>query len=123
MTASAASALRNNECLLVTGGAGFIGSSFIRFMFRQPEFSGRIVNYDLLTYAGNLDNVAGAVDEKRYRFVRAEIYPGERIEQIEVHHARVEVRRHAGDKPQIVHGGTEEKEGAEPNPHVVLGVA
>jgi dTDP-glucose 4,6-dehydratase len=58
---------------LVTGGAGFIGSSFIRYMFQQPEFGGRIVNYDLLTYAGNLDNVAGAVDEARYRFVRADI--------------------------------------------------
>ena len=66
-------ASRKLGCLLVTGGAGFIGSSFIRYMFRQPEFTGRIVNYDLLTYAGNLDNVAGAVDESRYRFVRADI--------------------------------------------------
>jgi len=72
MTTSAP-APRKNACLLVTGGAGFIGSAFIRFLFRQPGFQGRIVNYDLLTYAGNLDNVAGAVDEARYRFVRGDI--------------------------------------------------
>jgi dTDP-glucose 4,6-dehydratase len=72
MTASS-TAQRNNACLLVTGGAGFIGSAFIRYLFRQPEFRGKIVNYDLLTYAGNLDNVAGCVDESRYRFVRGDI--------------------------------------------------
>ena len=40
--------------ILVTGGAGFIGTNFIQSLFRNPEFSGRIVNFDLLTYAGNL---------------------------------------------------------------------
>ena len=64
---------RKLGCLLVTGGAGFIGSAFIRYLFRNPEFTGRVVNYDALTYAGNLDNVAGAVDEARYRFVRGDI--------------------------------------------------
>jgi dTDP-glucose 4,6-dehydratase len=64
---------RKLGCLLVTGGAGFIGSAFIRYLFRTPEFTGRVVNYDALTYAGNLDNVAGAVDEQRYAFVRGDI--------------------------------------------------
>ncbi|MFO7179280.1 MAG: dTDP-glucose 4,6-dehydratase [Pseudomonadota bacterium] len=64
---------RSFRCLLVTGGAGFIGSAFIRYLFRQPEFTGRVVNYDALTYAGNLENVAGAVDESRYEFVRGDI--------------------------------------------------
>jgi len=41
--------------LLVTGGAGFIGSAFIRYVLQQvPSFSGRCINLDLLTYAGNL---------------------------------------------------------------------
>jgi len=64
---------RSPRTLLVTGGAGFIGSAFIRYLFRQPSFSGRVINYDLLTYAGNLENVAGAVDEQRYEFVRGDI--------------------------------------------------
>ncbi|HLV65450.1 MAG TPA: dTDP-glucose 4,6-dehydratase [Polyangiaceae bacterium] len=64
---------RSFRCLLVTGGAGFIGSAFIRFLFRQAGFEGRVVNYDALTYAGNLENVAGAVDESRYEFVRGDI--------------------------------------------------
>ncbi|MFZ5897278.1 MAG: dTDP-glucose 4,6-dehydratase [Myxococcota bacterium] len=59
--------------LLVTGGAGFIGSAFIRWLFRQTDFRGRIVNYDALTYAGNLENVEGAVDPARYHFVRGDI--------------------------------------------------
>jgi len=47
--------------ILVTGGAGFIGSAFIRTVFRQPDFRGRIVNLDKLTYAGNLANLAAGV--------------------------------------------------------------
>jgi dTDP-glucose 4,6-dehydratase len=76
---SPASAPRKLGCLLVTGGAGFIGSAFIRYLFRQPSFTGKIINYDLLTYAGNLDNVAGAVDEGRYRFVHGDICDRDRL--------------------------------------------
>lgn len=65
--------VRSPRSLLVTGGAGFIGSAFIRWLFRNSKFGGRIVNYDLLTYAGNLENVASAVDEQRYAFVRGDI--------------------------------------------------
>ena len=67
------SSSRPLKSLLVTGGAGFIGSAFIRWLFKNPEFRGKIVNYDALTYAGNLDNVAGAVDAERYQFVRGDI--------------------------------------------------
>jgi dTDP-glucose 4,6-dehydratase len=73
MTASSASSNRPLSSLLVTGGAGFIGSAFIRWLFRQPSFRGRIVNFDLLTYAGNLENVNSHVDESRYAFVRGDI--------------------------------------------------
>lgn len=61
--------------LLVTGGAGFIGSNFIRFMLsRYPAY--RITNLDVLTYAGNLENladVAAQYGDERYRFVRGDI--------------------------------------------------
>jgi dTDP-glucose 4,6-dehydratase len=65
--------VRSPRALLVTGGAGFIGSAFIRWLFQNPRFEGKIVNYDILTYAGNLENVASNVDEKRYAFVRGDI--------------------------------------------------
>ncbi len=55
--------------ILVTGGAGFIGSNFIRYMLEEhPDY--RIVNLDLLTYAGNLENLAGL---EGCRFVRGDI--------------------------------------------------
>ena len=43
--------------LLVTGGCGFIGSNFIRYLLEKSDFSGRIVNVDKLTYAGNPENL------------------------------------------------------------------
>lgn len=57
--------------LLVTGGAGFIGSAFIRTLLRNTDC--RILNYDLLTYAANLDNLNGFHDHPRYRFVQGDI--------------------------------------------------
>lgn len=58
--------------LLVTGGAGFIGSNFILYMLRKyPQY--RIVNVDALTYAANLENVAAVEKDPRYSFVHADI--------------------------------------------------
>ena len=62
--------------LLITGGAGFIGSNFVRHIFKEyPQYT--IINLDKLTYAGNLDNVKdiadNAGDSKRYSFVRGDI--------------------------------------------------
>ena len=64
---------RSPQALLVTGGAGFIGSAFIRRLFQDGNFSGKIVNLDLLTYAGNPSNLADAVDPARYTLVRGDI--------------------------------------------------
>lgn len=64
---------RTPRALLVTGGAGFIGSAFIRRLFRDPSFAGVVVNLDLLTYAGNPENLKGAVDPARYTLVRGDI--------------------------------------------------
>jgi dTDP-glucose 4,6-dehydratase len=64
---------RAPRALLVTGGAGFIGSAFLRGLFGPLGFQGRVVNLDALTYAGNPENVKGAVDPARYHFVRGDI--------------------------------------------------
>jgi len=57
--------------LLITGGAGFIGSNFVLFMLsKYPSY--RITNLDKLTYAGNLENLKGAEGNARYTFVRAD---------------------------------------------------
>jgi dTDP-glucose 4,6-dehydratase len=57
--------------LFVTGGAGFIGSAFVRFVLdERPDVS--LVNFDALTYAGNLENLAG-IDENRHTFVKGDI--------------------------------------------------
>jgi len=58
--------------ILVTGGAGFIGSAFIRYMLRvHPDLE--VVNFDVLTYAGNLENLKDVADDPRYRFVKGDI--------------------------------------------------
>jgi dTDP-glucose 4,6-dehydratase len=60
--------------LLVTGGAGFIGSNFIRSVLSNPLLAvERIVNLDLLTYAGNLDNLKELNHESRYSFLHGDI--------------------------------------------------
>ncbi len=56
---------------LVTGGAGFIGSAFVRMLAKRPEAG--VVNLDKLTYAGNLENLEGIAESDRYRFVHGDI--------------------------------------------------
>ena len=61
--------------ILVTGGCGFIGTNFIRYLLSNPEFDGRVINIDKLTYAGNLKNLI-SVEKKfreRYIFIQADI--------------------------------------------------
>ncbi len=58
--------------ILVTGGAGFIGSNFIKFMLNKYEDI-NIINLDKLTYAGNLNNLRELRGDKRYRFVKGDI--------------------------------------------------
>ena len=57
--------------IFVTGGAGFIGSNFVRIVLEQTGHE--VVNFDALTYAGNLENLAGLEQHERYAFVRGDI--------------------------------------------------
>ncbi len=58
--------------LFITGGAGFIGSNYIRLLLaEQPDVE--ILNFDALTYAGNLENLADVASDPRYRFVRGDV--------------------------------------------------
>lgn len=64
---------RNVKNILVTGGAGFIGSAFIRHALKTEDFNGTIINYDLLTYAGNLENLKTVENDPRYIFKQGDI--------------------------------------------------
>ncbi len=67
---------------LVTGGAGFIGSNYIHYMFRKYNNEIRIINVDSLTYAGNLENLKAVEGRDNYTFVKADICDSEAIDKI-----------------------------------------
>lgn len=67
--------------LLVTGGAGFIGSNFIKFMLNK-YLDYHIVNVDALTYAGNLENLKEIENHPKYIFIKADIRDGKKINEI-----------------------------------------
>lgn len=67
---------------LVTGGAGFIGSNYIHYMFKKYDNEIRIINVDKLTYAGNLENLKDVEDRENYTFVKADICDAEAINKI-----------------------------------------
>ena len=58
--------------IIVTGGAGFIGSNFIYYMLKKHP-SDRIICVDKLTYAGNLETLESAMEKKNFKFIRADI--------------------------------------------------
>ena len=72
---------REFKTLLVTGGAGFIGSNFIRYMVRK-ENGYKIINLDKLTYAGNLENLKDVEDIKNYKFIKGDICDRDLVENI-----------------------------------------
>ncbi len=67
--------------ILITGGCGFIGSNLVRFILRErPQTN--IINLDLLTYSGNLENLADLKDSPRHRFVKGDICDAALIESL-----------------------------------------
>jgi dTDP-glucose 4,6-dehydratase len=65
--------------MLVTGGAGFIGSNFIHYILKKHRIS-RIINYDKLTYAGNLQNLSDIEDDPDYVFFKGDICDKDRLD-------------------------------------------
>lgn len=67
--------------ILVTGGAGFIGSNFVKYML--DRYSGyKIINVDALTYAGNLENLKDIADNPNYIFIKADIRDRDKIDEV-----------------------------------------
>jgi dTDP-glucose 4,6-dehydratase len=75
---------REFKNLMVTGGCGFIGSNFIRHLIGNPDFSGRIINVDKLTYAGNPENLADIAQEypARYVFQKVDVCDAAHLEKV-----------------------------------------
>ncbi|MDD2414758.1 MAG: GDP-mannose 4,6-dehydratase, partial [Eubacteriaceae bacterium] len=69
------------KTVLVTGGAGFIGSNFVKYMLeKHPDYL--IVNLDALTYAGNLENLTDIEDNPNYVFVKGDISDSDFVNQL-----------------------------------------
>ncbi|MFA5929108.1 MAG: dTDP-glucose 4,6-dehydratase [Candidatus Margulisiibacteriota bacterium] len=73
------------KTILITGGAGFIGSNFLRYMLpKYPEYS--LINFDALTYAGNLENLTEVEKAANYRFLKADITDRTAVEKVFLDH-------------------------------------
>ncbi len=92
--------------LLVCGGAGFIGSNFVRQMLKKyPDY--KIVNYDKLTYAGNLDNLKDVEKNPNYTFVQGDICDLEKLNQVITEHKISHIINFAAEThvDRSIHGG------------------
>jgi len=68
--------------VLVTGGAGFIGSNFVQYILESQKDAVLLVNLDLLTYAGNLENLKSAEGDSRYHFVKGDVRDKTLVEEL-----------------------------------------
>jgi len=92
--------------LLICGGAGFIGSNFIRLMVNKyPDY--KIVNYDKLTYAGNLDNLKDIESRPNYTFVKGDITDLEKLDETIKEHNITHIINFAAEThvDRSIHGG------------------
>ena len=69
------------KTILVTGGAGFIGSNFVKYLLGHRE-GDKIINLDTLTYAGNLENLKDISQNPNYTFVKGDIRDRELVNRI-----------------------------------------
>jgi len=92
--------------LLVCGGAGFIGSNFIRYMLKKYS-DYKLVNYDKLTYAGNLDNLKDIENNPRYVFARGDIVDLEHLNKVIQDHKITHLINFAAEThvDRSIHGG------------------
>lgn len=74
------STLFQMNTILITGGAGFIGSHFVKLVLDETDW--RVINLDALTYAGNLENLKGLEDSPRYRFIEGSITDKKLVQEI-----------------------------------------
>lgn len=70
------------ENVLVTGGAGFMGSNFIKTLLSKEFFQGKIINLDVLTYSGNLENLVEVQGDPRYAFIQGNILDAQLLSQV-----------------------------------------
>ena len=70
--------------ILVTGGAGFIGSNFVKYILENTDYN--VFNYDKLTYAGNLENLTDIENNPNYKFIKADICDAEAVEKALTEH-------------------------------------
>jgi len=92
--------------LLVCGGAGFIGSNFIRYMLGEhPDY--KIVNYDKLTYAGNLENLKDIENNPNYTFIQGDIVDLENLDKVIKEYGITHVINFAAEThvDRSIHGG------------------
>lgn len=95
--------------LLVAGGAGFIGSNFVRYMMDAHK-DYKIINYDALTYAGNLDNLKDISDNPNYTFVQGDITDLDNLNKIIKEHEITHIINFAAEThvDKSIHGGTKD---------------
>ncbi len=67
--------------ILVVGGAGFIGSNFIRYILKKYRDI-KVLNYDAITYSGNLDNLKDVKNNKRYKFIRGSVADKKKLDKV-----------------------------------------
>src|SRR3989339_442916 len=92
--------------LLICGGAGFIGSNFVRLMVNKyPDY--KIVNYDKLTYAGNLDNLKDIEGKSNYAFMKGDITDLDKLNEVIKEHDITHIINFAAEThvDRSIHGG------------------